>query len=383
MQVVEVGEGVLGVVAGIVEEFFDGGEGRVVDVEGCGSLKTVSYPAELDSGDGEDAGGGFEGVSCSVDQVWFDAIHESASDALDGSPEQDDDRGGDDDADDGIGEGEAEHHADCAEDDGEGGEPVEAGMDPVCDESRGADLLSDPDAIDGDDLVPGEADEASSRDKPKIVDFLRLQEPADGFPCRDDRGEGDDGNDEQAGNVLGPPEAVGVAAGGVSAAEDECDPQGDGGQGVGEVVDGVGEEGDGSADEEDEELQDRRREQDDQADLQGSDALRARLERVVDRVGGVVGVRDEQTVEESFDPCRVGMPVGFVPVPVLRAMPMPVLRRVVVVVLGGLGGVIVVGAHEVISSAVRWWWRGETLRLCSAWKMASVTSWLACSLASR
>lgn len=152
-----------------VEDLLDVGQRRVCDVDRCFAWEAVSDPAQLEAGKGDDAGGVFEGVAGSVDEVGFDAVHEAASDAVDGPPEQDDDRGGDDDADDRVREGKAEHDADGAQDDGERREPVQTVADPVCDEGSGADFLTDSDALDGDDFVAGEADETGDDNEPQVA----------------------------------------------------------------------------------------------------------------------------------------------------------------------------------------------------------------------
>jgi len=105
-------------------------------------------------------------VAGTVDEGRFDTVHQPSSDAFNRSPEQDDDRGRDNDADDGVGQREAEHDTHGAEDDGKGGEPVQAGVNTVGDEGGGADLLSDADAIDGDDFVACEADQSGEGDEP-------------------------------------------------------------------------------------------------------------------------------------------------------------------------------------------------------------------------
>jgi hypothetical protein len=59
-----------------------------------------------------------------------------------------------------------------------------------------------------------------------------------------------------------------------------------------------------------------------------------------------------------------------------------VIVVVVVRVLIVMGAVVLVAAHAPARSEV-WWCRGAWSSACSAWKIASDTSWRACSLASR
>ncbi|GAA2126816.1 hypothetical protein GCM10009825_04300 [Arthrobacter humicola] len=141
-----------------------------------------------------------------------------------------------------------------------------------------------------------------------------------------------------------------------------------------------------------------------------------RLKGVVDRVRGVVGVRDEQSVQEAFDPRRMlmGMAVpmvmiivAVVPVAVVVAVVgmvvvmavVPMVMIIVAVVLGPVimaasvrlcvdgrgcpGTVEVMGFGHDRSALSGWWWRGVPPSECSAWKMASVTSWRACSFSRR
>ena len=111
-------------------------------------------------------------VAGPVDEVRLDAVHETPADASDGSPEQDDDRGRNDEADDGVCQREAEHHADDAKHDGEGRESVQACVDVVRDESGIADFLSDHNAVDGDDFVARKAEETGYCDEPEVVEAL-------------------------------------------------------------------------------------------------------------------------------------------------------------------------------------------------------------------
>lgn len=352
-----------------VSSSFRFGKGGVGQDQGGGSLEAVSDPAELNFGNRKDARGVFEGVAGSVDQFRLDAVHQTASDALDRAPQQHDDRGGDDDADDRVRKREPDHHPDRPEDHREGSEPVQASMNAVRNEGRGADLLADSDSVDRDEFVAGEADQARQRHEPEVVQGLRVEQPVDGFHSSHDGGEGDDGDDEQSGEIFGAPEPVGIAAGRDAAAEDERDPQRDSSQGIGKVVDRVRQECDGPTDEEDQKLQNRRPQKDEKTDFQRPNTLRAGLEGVVDGVGRVMGVRDEEAIEKPFDPGRVRvtvfpvvmtmavlMRVSMVVMVVLVAGRRVMIMLVVVVVVDrGVVRVIVGGAHAVASRSI-WWW---------------------------
>ena len=78
--------------------------------------------------------------------------------------------------------------------------------------------------------------------QPEVLDRRGVDQPVDGLPAGDDRGQRDHRDDEQPGQVLGPPVPVGVAAGRGPPGQRERDPQRHRGQRVGEVVDGVGQQ---------------------------------------------------------------------------------------------------------------------------------------------
>lgn len=96
-----------------------------------------------------------------------------------------------------------------------------------------------------------------------------------------------------------------------------------------------------------------------------------------------MAVGNEQPVEETLQPAGVLMPVTVV-VPRPGPLIMLVLTFVVTRQPGGSVAMIVAaGLFHFPVSAVEWWWRGVPPRECSAWNIASVTSWRACSFSSR
>ena len=106
--------------------------------------------------------------------------------------EHDQDRHGDEQADDGVGEREPGEHADGAERHGQRGEPVGAGVQAVGDQRGGPDRAADPDPVDGDELVAGEADDAGGEDDPaEVGDRLRVDQAADRLLAGHDGGQGD------------------------------------------------------------------------------------------------------------------------------------------------------------------------------------------------
>ncbi|VXB96120.1 hypothetical protein ARTHRO9AX_200018 [Arthrobacter sp. 9AX] len=284
----------------------------VVHHQCCCALQAVARPAQLQPRHGEDARCSFEGVPGGIHEIRFDAVHQPPPDAAHRSPQEHQDGGGYQQSHDGVGQGEAEHNAGRAQHHGKGGEAVGPGVHTVCHQGCGADPAAYPDAVNGHRLVAGEADQARGEYPPQIGERLGVQEAVDRLPCGNDGRECHDPHDEQPRKVLRPAEAVGVAAGGGAAAQDEGDPQRHGGEGVGEVVDGVGQERHGAADQHHEELQDGGAQKQDKADFQGTDAFDAGFHGVVNGVRGVVGVRDEQLEEPAFEAAVVGVVVSVV-----------------------------------------------------------------------
>ena len=97
-------------------------------------------------------------------------------------------------------------------------------------------------------------------------------------------------------------------------------------------MDRVGEQRHGATRSNHDRLQHGRHEQDDQTDLQRANARRARLERIVHGISRVVGVRDEQAVEEAFQARGMAVAVSTVLVVVVFVLTRTVVVRVLVVV---------------------------------------------------
>jgi hypothetical protein len=115
---------------------------------------------------------------------------------------------------------------------------------PVSDQRGRADAAPDPDPVLRDDLVAGEPEHAGQRHRGQVVDVGRVEQAAYRLDARDHRGGRDEHDDHDAGQILGPAEAVGVSPGGRPPAERERDRQRHRGQRVGDVVQGVAEQGD-------------------------------------------------------------------------------------------------------------------------------------------
>ena len=175
----------------------------------------------------------------------------------------------------GSASGNPAQHAEGAEDDGQRGEAVGAGVQAVGDERGGADASADADAVERDELVAGEPDQACGDEDADVGDGLGVEQAADRLVSGDEGRQRDHRDDEDSGQVFGSSVAVGVAAGCCATAEGEGDPQRERGQRVGEVVDGVGEQRDRAGEQDNDGL--RRRavtQQGDQADLDCADTRR-------------------------------------------------------------------------------------------------------------
>ena len=170
------------------------------------------------------------------------AVHEPTEDVAGRGAQHQDDRDGDDEADDGVGPVPADGDAACTHEHREGGEAIGPRVVAVGDEGRRADGPALADAEERDGLVADEADESRHGDPSHVVDRRRVQEAVDGLPSGEHGRQGDHGDDEESGEVLGAAVAVGVTAGGGASAEDEGDPERDRGERVAEVVDRVGQQ---------------------------------------------------------------------------------------------------------------------------------------------
>ncbi len=360
---------------------------RIDDDVGVGG-QPVTVPSHLQPAHTEHPRNGRQVSLGGRDDVGVDSVHEPAEDFDDGTLEDDQDREGDQDADDRVCQREAQQYADRADRDRQGREAVGAGVQAIRDQRSGADLPADPDPIDRHQFVTGEPDQPGREDDPDMADRLLIDQSPDRLVSGQHSRQRDHRDDEQPGQILGPAVTVGVPAGRLPARQRKGDPQRYCRQRVGEVMDRIGQQCDRAGEDHDQQLGDRGEQQDQQADLQGADAGGIRFQRIVDGIGGIVAVRLEHRYEEPLDPGRVRMPMG-----VIVGMPMVVIVAVVVgmavvmpVVMIVVVGVTIPhvglrGCHPVTSSC--WWCRGVPSTECSAWKIASDTSWLACSFASR
>ena len=129
--------------------------------------------------------------------------------------------------------------------DREAGQPVGAGVIAIRDQGRAVDLAADPDAEHGDRLVADKADDAGRRRPPKLADRLRVDQAVDRLVAGNDGAEQDDEDDQDAGQILDPPVAVGEARARLAAAPArKAIHSGIAVVGVANVVDGIGQQRD-------------------------------------------------------------------------------------------------------------------------------------------
>jgi|GEM_PF-5425290 len=160
------------------------------------------------------------------------------------------------------------------------------------------------------------------------MDDPRVGEVPEGGDRGGDRRGCDERDDAEAGQVLRPGVAVGVAVGGGAPRQEEGDPERNGGEGVGHVVDRVGEQPDRAAQRRDGGLQAARDEESDEADAERPGPGPAREEGVVDGVRRVVAVL-------PGEPCDGASPAAvFVAVAIL-------VVRLVAVLVAAVGFVVV------------------------------------------
>ena len=136
-------------------------------------------PDGVDALDAVDVSGG---VLDGGDDGGVDGVHEPVKDLASGADKHGEDRDGDAERDDWVGAFEPGPGAERADDDGEGGESVGAGVMPVGLERGRADAPPDPDAVEGDELVPGEPDDAGGEQPADVVEWPRVDEPVDRLP---------------------------------------------------------------------------------------------------------------------------------------------------------------------------------------------------------
>src|ERR1700761_1449762 len=188
--------------------------GAGVDEDVALGPELVADPAHADLAGAQYAGDGGQGRFGLVDEGGVDGIHEPAVDLAGGRSHHGQDGDRDEQADDGVGLPPAQGDAARAGQAGQGGEAVGAGVRPVGDEGARADLAAGADPVAGDPLVAEEPDQRGDGHGDQVSDLLGVDQPVDGGPGGGHGRGRDDQDDHDAGQVLGPAVAVGVAAGG-------------------------------------------------------------------------------------------------------------------------------------------------------------------------
>ena len=136
-------------------------------------------------------------------------------------------------------------------------------------------------------------------------DRLRVQEAVDGLVRGQSGRQGDESDDRQSRYVLGFPESVGETLRGRPAPQTEGHPERQGGQSIRSVVEGVAEKSNRTADHNHQGLDTGREKQDDERDGDRPNAVPAALERLIERVLGIVGVGRKEVTHQVAEATRV------------------------------------------------------------------------------
>jgi hypothetical protein len=302
----------------------------------------VADPAQPDLAGAEHSVGRPQGALGLVDEGWIDGVHQPPVDLAGRLAQHRRDGDGDEQADDRVGPVPADRDAARPDQHGQRGQPVGAGMQAVGDQRRRADLAPGANPVPGRQLVAREADERRDGDHGQIGHVPGVQQPAERRVGGQRRGGGDRQHDHDPGEVLGPPVAVGIAAGRRAAGEHERDREWHRGQRVGGVVQRVAEQGDRPGHHRHGRLDARGRPEHGERDPQRSHALRAGFEGRVDLIGGLVRMRAQQVAQSGRQAVVV---IAMAPVVVLAVV--TVLAVVIVMV------VLIVGVPVVVAAGLR------------------------------
>ena len=116
-------------------------------------------------------------------------------------------------------------------------------MIPVRHQGGAADLPAHLDPDKGRRLVSEETDHGCTSDGPEVLHRLRAEQAEQGLVASHQSGEQDRHHDKHAGQIFDPPVSIGKAPARLQPGEGEGHREGDGGRGVGKVVERVREEG--------------------------------------------------------------------------------------------------------------------------------------------
>jgi hypothetical protein len=290
----------------------------------------MADPAQPDLAGAEYPVGHPQGALGLVDEGWIDGVHQPPVDLAGRLAQHRQDGDGDEQADDRVGPVPADRDAARPHQHGQRGQPVGAGVQAVGDQRRRADLPASADPVPGRQLVAREADERRDGDRGQIGYVPRVQQPAERRVGGQRRGRRDGQHDHDPGEILGPAEAVGIAAGRRAAGQHERDRERHRGQRVGGVVQRVAEQRDRPGHHRHGRLNARGRPEHSERDPQRSHALRAGFEGRVDLIGGLVRMRAQQVAQPGRPAVVV---IAMAPV-VVPAVVMVVVIVIVVVIVG-------------------------------------------------
>jgi hypothetical protein len=301
----------------------------------------MADPAQADLAGAEHAVGRPQGALGLVDEGGIDGVHQPPVDLAGRLAQHRQDGHGDEQADDRVGPVPADRDAARPDEHGQRGQPVGAGMQAVRDQRGRADLPSGPDPIPGRHLVAREADERRDGDRNQVRHVPGVQQPVERLVGGQRRGRRDRRHDHDPGQVLGPPVAIGIAAGRRAAGEQERDRERHRGERVGGVVQRVAEQRDRPGRRRHDRLDARGRPEHGERDPERSHALGAGFEGRVDLVGGLVRMRAKQGAQPGHQAVVIVVVMG---VAVGVVVGVAVAALVVVIMLVAVGVPVVAAA---------------------------------------
>ncbi len=150
-----------------------------VDDDLAFGAQLVPDPPQPDLAHAEHARRRAQGLFHLIDQGRVDRVHQPPVDLAGRLPQHGQDRHRDQQAHDRVGPVPADRHPAHAEQHRQRGEPVGAGVQPVGDQRRRADLAAGPDPVPGDQFVAGEPDHRRDSNRDQVGHCPRVRQPGD------------------------------------------------------------------------------------------------------------------------------------------------------------------------------------------------------------
>lgn len=187
-------------------------------------------------------------------------------------------------------------------------------MEAIGNKGRRTDPAAHTNAVQGDQFVAEEANHARCGYPAQLADLHGMDEAHYRLVTGHRRRQRDHRHHEQTRQVLGTTKSIGVTPCRGARSQCEGNPERNGGERVGEVVDGVGRQCHRSRYDHNGHLESSGHQQRHQADLDRPGTGSAGAQRVIDAVGGVVAVWGDDLRQQPPEPCPVLMVVVVVEV---------------------------------------------------------------------